>query len=239
MSFAPFQNFAGLRCGLSERADGPMNLKLQAGEPEAAYAANRQNFFSKIGLADAAVVFAVSYHKANVVKVGASEYGQRLDDVDGLVSNEPGTFLALTVADCVPVFLFDPRKNAWGIAHAGWRGIATGVVPLAVKSMIKNFGSRPEDIHLATGPAIQKCHFEVKADVLKKFKAYPEQIIENNGATMLDLPGIVSKQAQAVGILSNHIETSGECTFCLTKRYFSYRRDQIIPLKTMFAYIGR
>ncbi|MCL5435657.1 MAG: polyphenol oxidase family protein, partial [Patescibacteria group bacterium] len=150
MSFKPFKNFTALSCGLSERADGPMNLKSQAGGIGAAHAQNRRKFLSKIGLADAYVAIAVSNHKANVAAVGVSERGQRLDDVDGLVSNEPGMFLALTVADCVPVYLFDPRKDAWGMAHAGWRGIAAGIIPAAVRSMQKNFQSRPADIRLAT-----------------------------------------------------------------------------------------
>lgn len=232
------QDFPDLIFGLSMRRDGPMNLKPQAGENDAAYAANRQKFFSKIGLAQADAVFAVSRHEANVVKVGADNRGRKLPGVDGLVSNEPGTFLALTVADCVPIYLFDPVRSAWGLVHAGWRGIAAGIITAGIRSMQENFQSRLEDMRLAAGPAIQKCHFEVKADVLEKFRDYPDQVVNQDGKTMLNLPGIIRSQAQKSGLFTEHIETSEECTFCLTKRYFSYRREHNQPLETMLAYVG-
>jgi YfiH family protein len=236
MSFQPFPNCNKLIGGLSERADGPMNLKSEINDQSEVYESNRRKFLVRHGVQQA--VFAVSYHQAKVVKVGVGDLGRKIEHADGLVAKEAGMVVALTVADCVPVYLYDPQTQAFGLLHAGWRGIEAGVIGQGIMAMKENFGSQAGNILLSTGPAIQPCHFEVKADVLEKFISYPARIVKRFNATFLDLPGIIRQQAEQLGLAANHIKISKLCTFCLNLQYFSYRRDHDLPIKTMLAYIG-
>ena len=80
---------------------------------------------------------------------------------DGFVTDLRGVALAVLTADCFPVLLVDTKKKAVGAFHAGWRGTVKRIVEKGVGIMRLEFGSRPEDIHAAIGPGIQKCSFEV------------------------------------------------------------------------------
>lgn len=237
VKFKIFSDFPGLACNLSESHNGSMNLRAESGEGAENYAAHRREFIRKIGLRETDLVFARSVHGAKIARVGSGQRGIFLEGYDGLIANESGTFLAVTVADCVPVYLFDPAKLAWGLVHAGWRGIAAGIIPEVLRQMSEKFQSRPEDLLLATGPAIQKCHFEVKFDALEKFRDYPECVVRGETIT-LDLPAVIRAQAERFGIKSEQVELSNLCTFCEEKRYFSFRRDHKQPLETMLACIG-
>ena len=81
--------------------------------------------------------------------------------VDGLLTDRPGLVLGIYVADCGPVYLFDPVRRAIGLVHAGKKGTALGIVPTAVSAMGERFGSRPADLVFQLGPCIRPPHYEV------------------------------------------------------------------------------
>jgi copper oxidase (laccase) domain-containing protein len=158
--------------GVTHASLGNFSLT-QAPDPRAVEE-RRTRLLEAAGLADAAVFAPPLHHSANVGRVA----GGRIVDVNGqasggrwdaLVSDEPGTVLAVTVADCVPVFFVDVVEIAFGVAHAGWRGIFGGIVKRTVAAMIAEFGTKPGNLLVGTGPAIRGPSYEVGPEVAGLF----------------------------------------------------------------------
>ncbi|MBQ8003567.1 MAG: laccase domain-containing protein, partial [Oscillospiraceae bacterium] len=145
-------------------------------------------------------------------------------------------------ADCVPVFLLDPKNRAVGVAHAGWRGTALKTPAAAILQMQKSFGSHPCDILAAVGPAIGKCCFETHSDVpdamRSAFGKAAEEHISNdgNGKFHVSLPGLNLLTLLSCGISDDNITLSDECTCCKNDIYWSHRATGGIR-GTMAAFI--
>jgi len=216
---------------LSEKKDGPMSssgfLVGKFDNKEIFY--NRKIYFNKIGIGPELVVTTGSLHNNNISTVKDSHTGKILKNVDGLLTNQSGLFLSLTVADCLPLYLFDPKNQIVGLLHCGWRGIEKNIVEEGIKKMIKDFGSLPENILAGIGPGISKCHFEVGEDVAGRLGSTEK---------FVDLKDLVNKKLLASGIKKENIEISPECTHCLSEKYFSFRRDKPVKTQTMVAVIG-
>jgi YfiH family protein len=232
MRFKLFENYSNLKYGLSIKADGSMKIN----PAEKADLANREKYFKRSGIEN--VVSAGIYHEAEAAIVNKSNADKIIYGVDGLVTVDPRLFLTATVADCFPVYFFDPDKNAIGLAHAGWRGIEAGIIANTLKAMAGGFKSIADDILAAVGPGIQKHHFEIQKDILDKFRRYPG-FIERSDKIRVDLPGIIKRQILDFGVPDANIEVSEECTFCSKDKYFSFRRDKPEMMEAMIAYIGQ
>jgi YfiH family protein len=131
--------------------------------------------------------------------------------------------LGVMVADCLPVLLAERSGRAVGVAHAGWRGLARGVVESAVGAM----GIPSADIVAWLGPAIGPRAFEVGGDVVD---AFPDPALapffarKREGKWLADLAGIARTKLARCGVTSVHGDSS--CTFENAARFFSYRRDR-------------
>jgi copper oxidase (laccase) domain-containing protein len=129
INFKIFQNSPELKYGISEKSDGSMKINPETKQT----LANRAAFFSRLG---ADKVFSAGLYHEKEVHIGTKrDAGKIVYGVDGLVTNNPGLYLTLTVADCFPVYFFDPKNQIVGIAHAGWRGILAGVIKNTVTQM--------------------------------------------------------------------------------------------------------
>ncbi len=205
----------GISFALSQRSDGSM--KLPSGFK------NRKIFLKKNGLDYVEPITPVLEHGNIVKRVQRNDYIVR--KCDGIVTNDKDVILSITVADCLPLFIVDPKKEVIGLIHAGWRGLSEGITLNAINLFIKEFGSHPGDIIVAIGPSICRHHFEVGNDVVIKFKDYPEAVISDKGRMFIDLKKVAEIQFKESGIIPKNIETNPDCTFCLEHKYFSYRRD--------------
>jgi YfiH family protein len=143
----------------------------------------------------------------------------RTEDADALIDNTTGIAIGIKTADCVPVLLVDPVRRAVAAIHAGWRGTAAAIVPAAIRAMANEFGTRPEDLHAAIGPAIGACCYEVGPEVASEFGVLA------TGHVHLNLAAVNARQLQAAGVLRDNISIAGECTRCNPERYHSFRRD--------------
>ena len=126
------------------------------------------------------------------------------------------------MADCIPIFLFDKRNHYFGLVHAGWRGVALGIVENTIKKFLQ-FNSIIKDIKILLGPSIRQCCFEVGPEVGKKF----ENKFLTNGKKdklQLDLQRVVINKFITGGISKKNIKDLKECTHC-SEKYYSYRRD--------------
>ncbi len=124
--------------------------------------------------------------------------------------------MAVTVADCVPVFLIDPGARLLGLAHAGWRGTAAGVVPATVARM-GELGSEAASLYAHLGPAICGECYEVGPEVVAALGAV------SLSPRRVDLRRHIAGQLAALGLHPGRVTVSDGCTRCDSGRYFSYR----------------
>lgn len=228
-----FKESSHIIAGISTKVDGNMKLDSSSVSDPAAY--NRQLFFNRRGFNDRPIISAGLVHGRRVAVIQATDPGGTVPGYDALITDRKGVMLTITVADCLPLYFYDPVKSVIAIAHAGWRGILDNIGGEVAASFKKNYGSQLSNIQVVIGPHLQKCHFEVQDDVASRFAANQEFIIKTD-RTFIDLSGLVRRQLVSAGLADNNIRVSGECTYCLTDKYFSYRRDKG-ELKTMISYI--
>ena len=156
---------------------------------------------------------------------GWKELTTSISDCDALITNIPNTILTILTADCVPVLLYDKKKEVIAAVHAGWKGTHKEILLKTVKEMIQVYECKVEDITACIGPSIGKCCYEVSDDVAKHFAHIPHAYTAIKDKYMLDLPYINRQQLLNVGLKEENIESSGTCTSCEVEHYFSYRKE--------------
>jgi len=139
---------------------------------------------------------------------------------DGLITDNPEIILTLKVADCVPVYL--SSSHIIGLIHSGWRGTAGGIVPNAVRKMLK-MGADPKEFSVFMGPAIGFCCYEVDEEVADNFNINTKRKMES-GKWKVGLHEEIYLQLTEVGISPDNIKISQICTF-ESQDCHSYRRD--------------
>ncbi|MDR2211294.1 MAG: polyphenol oxidase family protein [Spirochaetaceae bacterium] len=146
--------------------------KTPAGQdPAGVHGPAREAFFRSLGAAPAAVYSLVQIHSRRVFALESPPAGGPAEFVregDGIVSFFPGLFLALTVADCLPVFLLDLQRGFFAALHSGWKG--TGIV-LRALALLQERGTRPEETAAVLGPCIQSCCYRVDQERAAAFQA--------------------------------------------------------------------
>ena len=136
----------------------------------------------------------------------------------------------IKVADCIPVFLYDPASPAISLIHAGWRGTANGIILQGVSAMKSSFGTKPKTIKAGIGPGIGACCYVVKEDVRE---AFLKQKLDNSvwkidadKKIFLDLKKAIFLELIKCGLNKDNIEVASECTSCNPDLFFSHRRDK-------------
>ncbi len=214
-------------------SDGPfasMNLGTAVGDAPERVAANRAGFTAACA---AAPVFLRQVHGTRVVRIGAADAlpGAPLHDADASVTTEPGVACTVQVADCLPVLLAAPKGRGVGAAHAGWRGLAAGVLEATVASLCAAAQCRPGDLDAWLGVCIGPRTFEVGADVLEAFAVAadardPRRFVPTQaGKWLADLAGLARDRLAAAGV--ERVSVASGCAFEDASRFFSYRRDRI------------
>ncbi len=156
-------------------------------------------------------------HGTMVLRAEDLASGQ-IPECDGLVSSDPARILCVRTADCVPVLAFDEIAGVTGAFHAGWRGLAGGIVAEGLERM-RALGAA--NIKVAIGPAIGPCCFEVGPEVVEGLG--DEFAVRHDSRVHLDL---WRAQALAAGVAPAGIQAFKLCTRCQDKLFFSYRRER-------------
>ncbi|MEO7358730.1 MAG: polyphenol oxidase family protein [Gemmatimonadaceae bacterium] len=133
--------------------------------------------------------------------------------VDGHVTATRGTALAVTVADCTPVFIAHPQAIA--MLHAGWRGTAAHILKVGLEAM-RALGASPDDCSIHLGPSICAPCYEVGPEVMAAVTGRPA-----TGKAHLDVRAVLVEQARALGV--RHIDVSDCCTRCGGRKFYSHR----------------
>lgn len=228
--FSIFSVFSELVQGVSNRSFG--NMKFGRWE-ESEIIKNRQQFLNFLNIEMANSVFPRQIHSANVTIVsskdrrrGSIEPKTAIPATDGLITQEKNLFLSVTVADCLPVLIYDPILKICAVIHAGWRGIIGQIMPQAV-GKFKNFGSDPHNLVVGIGPGICQKHFVCKKDVLSFFlDSYPSATMVRNNDGYVDLKKAVLIDLKKHGLSQNNIEISSICTVCENGTYGSFRKEK-------------
>ena len=219
--------FATRAGGVSPAPYDSLNLGMRWGDAREHVLENRRRL--QLACAARALYVVAQVHGVAVVTVGAGDDPAAIaaQEADALVTDVPGAALAVFVADCVPVLMACPRTGACAAAHAGWRGVVAGVATATLAALERGFGCRPEDVHVAIGPSIGVCCFEVGPEVVAAFTpALAASVSERPGRKPhIDLRQALRLQLVAAGVRADRIQSSADCTRCDPGRFYSFRRE--------------
>jgi polyphenol oxidase len=154
---------------------------------------------------------------------------------DALLSDRAGVRVGIKTADCVPILLVDPSIPAVAAIHAGWRGSAENIAAAAVSELAARWKIHPGNLRAAIGPSIGVCCYEVGPEVAHRFATWNSELRQAREPVHLDLRAINEAQLRAAGVAD--IWKSGECTFCLPGRFYSFRRERE-QAGRMLSFIG-
>lgn len=219
--------FTGRSGGASAGAFDSLNLSQVVGDDEAAVRANRRLLVEGLGLGGP---FALpeQVHGGDLATIGPDGAGAGFDDpsarcagADALVTAEAGTPVAVLTADCLPIAIAAPASGLLAIVHAGWRGLAAGIVVRAAARLGEARG-----LVAAIGPAIGPDHYEVGeevADAVDAASPAGARTERRNGRLFLDLAGTAEATLRHIGV--REVDVAGICTACERARYFSHRAE--------------
>ncbi|MDR2536431.1 MAG: peptidoglycan editing factor PgeF [Treponema sp.] len=193
----------------------------------------RERLYKNLGL-DSAQVFACTQVHGQTVLLVDRDAPQTAPEADGMISRDPHVWLSVTVADCLPVFLYDTESLGFGIVHSGWKG--TGIALHALRLMERHWGSNPENIAVILGPCIQACCYQVDPERAAAFEAafggpggiYPLGPVVREVQSPEGKTWYLNLQAANARVLANAgvrtIAVCQDCTFT-DERLGSFRRE--------------
>jgi YfiH family protein len=219
------------------------NLSRAVGDDPQAVAANRALFVQRLG--GARPTWLRQVHGVDVLRLTPDTPEHPETTADAAWTDQPGLACMVSAADCMPVLLALRDGTAVAAAHAGWRGLAGGVLEATVQALCEGTGRPADELQAWLGPCIGPRQFEVGADVLQAFGQNPEQADpalfvsrpRPDGAPrwLAHLPALAQRRLRALGL--RQIDAAAACTVEDASRFFSYRRDRITG--RMFAAIWR
>ena len=214
--------------GVSTGPFESLNLGFHVGDQGAAVKENRRRFREEAG-GEVLLAWLEQVHGRGVLRAEDVVSRETAASADGSVSKTPGVAAVVMTADCLPLVFWDQEATVVGAAHAGWRGLAAGVLEATVEAM----EVEPEKVSAWMGPAIGADSFEVGSEVREVF-------LKSNGKGealascfrpspwnprdrwVADLYGLAKLRLQGLGV--REISGGEACTY-REKRFFSYRRD--------------
>lgn len=227
MPYNPFEKFNinTIAAAFSRRQDG--NMSLCYGDIKNSLG-NRKKFLGDIGIDYRNLICAKQVHGKNVEYVtegnkgkGALDYDSSFTDTDGFITDKKNVPIAILTADCLSVFIYDPRRPAIAILHAGWRSTEKNIAQSGVNRMQEKFGSVPQDLQIGFGPSIRSCCFEVENDFKSNFAF---GLLKRDGRIFMDIALINQRQLIDCGVREENIFDPALCTFS-DDDFFSFRKE--------------
>lgn len=237
-----FSTFHNLIAAQSKRIGGvsvgdfnSLNLGLNTEDEIKNIEQNRKLFFTSLSIDESNLASSYQVHGTEIL---IANEPQRATGYDAVITNKINLFVAVTIADCTPVLIYDKHTHALSAIHAGWRGTASKIVERTLSEMQKNFGTIGEDCFAYIGTCISKNAFEVGGEVAEQFDKDFVQFNETKQKHYVDLKAANLQQLQQFGIPSSQIEIAETCTVHNNDSYFSYRKENG-KTGRMLAVIGR
>lgn len=223
--------------GVSAGPYDSLNLGGHVGDDPKAVAENRNRLAAALGVDR--VTFADQKHTDRVAVVdeplagrghdGTADATAAFPATDAMITNLPRVALAILVADCAPVVLYDPVRRAAGVAHSGRVGTVKGVVPETVKAMAATYGSDPGDLLIGIGPAIGAASYEIgaaeTAEVTAAFGDVGTRLLvpTRPGHAAFNLTAAIRAQLRAAGVPAGNVHDMAVDTRTSTEDFFSDR----------------
>lgn len=190
---------------------------------------NRKKFLEPLGIDSSSLICAKQAHGRHIQYVtesnkgsGALDYDSSFADTDGFFTDKKGVPLAVLTADCLSVFIYDPKRPAIALLHAGWRGSEQNICAEGVRAMQERFGSQPHRMFAGFGPSIRCCCFEVEKDFKSNF---PFGLVNQGGRIFMDIALVNQRQLVSAGVREENIFDPKVCTFSDNDNYFSFRKE--------------
>jgi YfiH family protein len=225
--------------GLADASEGGLNLGEHVGDDPACVAVNRALLQARV---PGPIRWMQQVHGIRVLDADAESLHAVPPVADAAITSRPDTVLAVMTADCLPVLLCDERASAVALAHAGWRGLAEGVLEVTVAAMRARVGHRAR-LLAWLGPAIGPTAFEVGEEVRRAFTDRdPEAMAEfapgpAPGKWWADLTGLARRRLERCGEV--HISGGTRCTVSEPESFFSHRRDRVSGRMASLVWLSR
>ncbi len=218
--------------GVSLAPHDSLNLGLAVDDQPDRVLINRQRFASALG--GATPVFLQQLHGVRVIRLCAADLGRAADEppleADAAVCTEIGIACTIQVADCLAVLFTAPQGLAVGAAHAGWRGLAAGVLEATLTQICQLATCSPDQVQAWLGPCIGPRHFEVGVDVRESFSLAPAHCFKASSQPLkylADLPALARWRLHSAGMISSSVHGGQWCTVEDSSRFFSFRREGV------------
>lgn len=209
-----------------------LNLGLNVDDKRENVLENRKRFFDSLNIPLDRVVMQKQIHSDNINVVSESCF---IQDSDALITVEKNLFLAISIADCIPVFLYSPVKKVIAGIHSGWKGTEYKISQKVVERMKKEYGVESSELIAYIGPGISVENYEVSKEVAEKFKTSSYKV--DNGKYFLDLKKDIYEHLLSAGLQEENIEVTSYCTFRDKELFHSHRREKGLTGR-MFGVIG-
>jgi purine-nucleoside/S-methyl-5'-thioadenosine phosphorylase / adenosine deaminase len=198
------------------------NISTSVGDDEKIVRENRELFFHELGLKSEDVAIQKQVHGDNInyVKKGGF-YGES----DSLITDKKNIGLAITTADCTPIFIFDKKNKTIAAVHSGWRGTEKKILLKVLNELKDNYSSSPSNLIIYIGPSICQKNYEVGKEVAEKFE--DKYLIAKGDKFLLDVSGVNYDILLDFKIPEENIQHSSFCTYEMKYLLHSYRREGV------------
>lgn len=223
-----FQNFPEIlfgfstKIGLDRQAPFFFNLSLTVGDDNEKVFENREAFFNKIGLTTSQIAFQKQVHSDFVTIVDSPGI---VGESDAIITYKKNIGIAISSADCTPIFIYDRKEKVIAGVHSGWRGTQKQILHKTLSLLTGQFNSMVENLFAYIGPSISQKSYEVGAEVANQFDA--KFVKEFSGKYFLDVTGINLNTLLDFGLSALNLEVSPLCSFQEKNLLHSYRRDGV------------
>jgi len=220
--------------GVSPAPYSSLNLGGSTQDSDENVAQNNIRFFGSLGVKTTQTAKSHQVHGSEILRVISPG---RYEGYDALITDIPNIQLAVTIADCTPILIYNPVKQCVAAVHAGWRGTVRQIVLKTVQVLQTTYGSDPKDCLAYVGTCIDDCSFEVGEEVAAHFDSRHKQWNSSAGNFFVNLKQANKDQLVEAGLTSENIEISPYSTVLNNKDYFSYRHENGITGR-LLATIG-
>lgn len=227
-----------------QHATDALNLGLNTPDEPAQVYANRERLYLQANLPNQPL-WLTQVHGAEVLDADQQDLGSEAQRrVDAAVTTRPDRVLAILTADCLPVIMWNEAGTIIAAAHAGWRGLAAGVLE-NTWAVMQNKRVNCTRFHAWIGPAISQDCFEVGQEVYEEF-VNAEQALTRffkpgaiSGKWYADLSGIAEFKLKQLSLGSMQVHQSRACTYSEARHYYSYRRSALTGRQASVAYLTK
>ncbi|MBI1939115.1 MAG: peptidoglycan editing factor PgeF [Ignavibacteriales bacterium] len=208
------------KVGLDRKEPYCFNMSLNVGDDDSVVEENRKVFFNELGLHSSLITFQKQIH-SDIIKF--VEVPGIIGESDAMITAKTNIALAVSTADCTPIFIYDAENKVIAAVHSGWRGTQKQILKKTLHNLRHHFKSSPQNLYVYAGPSISQKNYEVGKETAILFD--DKYLKFDNGKIFLDVLSANVDMLCSFGVPEEQIEVSPYCTFDERNLLHSYRRD--------------